>query len=56
MGFFTDLIINTFISDKTKKTVMLSEQMKMNKLLQEQNEQPFFNPKNNHPHYKLIQN
>ena len=38
MGFFTDLIINTFISDKTKKTVMLSEQMKMNKLLQEQND------------------
>ena len=38
MGFLTDLIINTFISDKTKKTVMLSEQMKMNKLLQEQNE------------------
>jgi hypothetical protein len=38
MGFFTDLIINTFISDKTKKTLMLSEQTKMNKLLKEQND------------------
>lgn len=37
MGFFSSLIINTFFSDKTKKTLQLMEQEKTNKLLAEQN-------------------